>query len=312
MRLDNFDLNLLVALHALLEECNVTRAAERLHLSQPAMSAALRRLRVAFNDDILVAHGKTMVPTSHAQSLAPVVAQALVSMQSLVSSSTVFDPKTSQRLFRIAASDYISTVLISPLLAELEADAPSVRLEITAVNVDSLLMLERGMIDFMLTPEQFLAPHHPKQLLFEERHVVVGWKDNPVFSKPLTEDAYYSCGHIAVEIAGRPSFAEEKLRVGGDRRRIELVASSFTMVPWMLPGTSRLAIMHERLAMVMRPLLPLAFAPLPFAMKPMREMIQFHNARSGDGGLQWMLHRLKRQAAIEKHPERLPNRENID
>ncbi len=298
MRLDNFDLNLLVALHALLEECNVTRAAARLHLSQPAMSAALRRLRIAFNDDILVAHGKTMVPTSHAQSLAPIVAQALVSMQSLVSSSTVFDPLTSQRLFRIAASDYISTVLIAPLLAELEADAPSVRLEITAVSVDSLPMLERGMIDFMLTPEQFLSPIHPKHLLFEERHVVVGWANNPVFSRALTEDAYYSCGHVAVEIAGRPSFAEERLRSGGDRRRIELVASSFTMVPWMLPGTGRLAIMHERLANVMLPILPLAVAPLPFAMAPMREMIQFHNARKTDGGLQWVLQRIKRQAEV--------------
>jgi LysR family transcriptional regulator, nod-box dependent transcriptional activator len=301
MRLDNFDLNLLVALHALLEECNVTRAAERLHLSQPAMSAALRRLRLAFNDDILVAHGKTMVPTSHAQSLAPIVAQALVSMQSLVSSSTVFDPKMSQRLFRIAASDYISTVLISPLLAELETDAPSVRLEIAAVSVDSLPMLERGMIDFMITPEQFLSPTHPKQLLFEERHVVVGWKDNPVFGKPLTERAYYSCGHVAVEIAGRPSFAEERLKLGGDRRRIEVVASSFTMVPWMLPKTRRLGVMHERLAQAMLPILPLAVAPLPFTMAPMREMIQFHNARTSDGGLQWMLQRIKRHVETQSH-----------
>ena len=302
MRLDNFDLNLLVALHALLEECNVTRAAERLHLSQPAMSAALRRLRLAFNDDILVAHGKTMVPTSHAQSLAPIVAQALVSMQSLVSSSTVFDPKTSQRLFRIATSDYLSTVLIAPMLASLQTDAPSVRLEITAVNADSLSMLERGMVDFMLTPEQFLSPSHPKQLLFEERHVVVGWKDNPVFSGPMTENAYYSCGHVAVEIAGRPSFAEERLKAGGDRRRIELVASSFTMVPWMLPGTGRLAIMHERLANVMLPILPLAVARLPFAMAPMREMIQFHSARTSDGGLQWMLERIARRAGVGSGP----------
>jgi LysR family transcriptional regulator, nod-box dependent transcriptional activator len=290
-----------VALHALLEECNVTRAAERLNLSQPAMSAALRRLRLALNDNILVAHGKTMVPTSHAQSLAPIVAQALVSMQSLVSSSTVFDPKTSQRRFKIAASDYISTVLIAPMLASLETDAPSVRLEIIAVSVDSLPMLERGMIDFMVTPEQFLSPVHPKKLLFEERHLVVGWKDNRVFNRPLTEEAYYSCGHVAVEIAGQPSFAEERMRSGGDRRKIEMVASSFTMVPWMLPGTGRLAIMHERLAQVMLPILPLKVAPLPFVMAPMREMIQFHNARASDGGLQWMLNRIVDHAGNESH-----------
>jgi LysR family transcriptional regulator, nod-box dependent transcriptional activator len=299
MRLDKFDLNLLVALHALLEERNVTRAAERLNLSQPAMSAALRRLREAFNDDILVAHGKKMVPTSHAQALAPQVAEAMVRMQSLVSSSTVFDSATSDRMFRIAASDYITTVLIVPLLAALEIEAPFLRIEISAPSNESMSMLAHGAIDFMVTPEQFLSQDHPKLLLFEEQHVVVGWNENPVFNTPLSDESYHSCGHIAVQISNRLSFAESLQRKMGDRRRIEVVASSFTMVPWMLPGTHRLTLMHERLAKVMQARLPLGVAPPPFTIPPMREMVQFHEARAGDGGLQWMLKRLLEQAALD-------------
>lgn len=297
MRLDHFDLNLLVAFHALLETRNVTRAAERLHLSQPAMSAALRRLRTSFNDDILVPHGKKMVPTAHALRLAPLVAQALVAMQALVSSSTMFDPATSQRTFRIAASDYVTIVLITPLLAVLAAEAPSVRVEIMPPSPDSLSLLERGMIDIMVAPEPFLSDDYPKELLYEERYVVVGWAENPVFRQPLTDEAFYGCGHIVVELSQRPSFAEQQLRAMGDRRRVELVASSFATLPWMLPHTMRLGLMHERLARVMLPILPLSMAPLPFPMPLMRQMAQYHHARAGDSGLQWLITKLHQQSA---------------
>lgn len=297
MRLNRFDLNLLVALHALLEEHSVTRAAARLNLTQSAMSAALRRLRESFNDEILIPHGKKMVPTSHAQGLAPLVAQTLINMQSLLSSSMVFDPATSQRTFRIAASDYITAVLVAPLLTELEAVTPGVRVEVMPPSSESVTLLERGTLDFLLTPEQFLAVDHPKQLLFEERHVVVGWDQNPIFSKPLTEEAFYTAGHVAVEISGRPTFAEEVLRERDDRRRIEVVAPSFVLVPFMLPGTHRIAVMHERLAKAMVDKFPLTIVPVPFAFPLMSEMIQYHRARSNDGGLNWLLGKLLAMAA---------------
>ncbi len=296
MRLNKFDLNLLVALQALLEERNVTRAADRLNITQSAMSAALRRLRETFNDEILVAHGKKMVPTSHALGIAPLVEQALVTMQALVSSSTVFDPSTSKRTFRLAASDYITTVLIIPLLAELETDAPGIRLEVIQPNSEINSSLDRGVLDFILTPERFLSANHPKCLLFEERHVIVGWNKNPIFLKPITEEVFLSCGHIVVQIGSTQTYAEEQLKDRGDSRRVEIVASSFTIVPWMLPGTHRIALMHERLAKVMLAKLPLTIAPVPFSLPPMREMIQYHHARSTDGGLQWLLGKLLTKA----------------
>src|SRR5688572_30072281 len=119
MRLDNFDLNLLVAFDALLEERNVTWAARRLNVTQSAMSASLKRLRDSLGDPILVQHGKAMVPTPHALALAPEVARAIATLRSLISAGTAFDPTKSDRCFKIAASDYVTTVLLVPLLRSL-------------------------------------------------------------------------------------------------------------------------------------------------------------------------------------------------
>ena len=127
--------------------------------------------------------------------------------------------------------------------------------------------------------------------------MVVGWKKNPIFKKPLTEDVYHSCGHIVVELGSAQTFAESQLRLRGDHRRIEVVASSFTIVPWMLPNTNRITLMHERLAKAMLPKFPLAMAPLPFDLPAMREMVQYHRAREADGGLKWLINKLVKKAA---------------
>lgn len=299
MRFKRFDLNLLVVLNALLKEQNVSRAAQQLNLSQPAMSAALRRLREYFNDPILVPYGKKMVPTAHAQSLSPMVTSALADIEALISASTVFDPATSQRAFRICASDYVTTVLLTPLLADLAKRAPGLRVEVSSPSAEAAAQLERGEVDFLLTPERFTSKDHPRKLLFEERHVVVGWKGNPVFRGPLTDEAFFAAGHIGVRLSHVQTFAEEELQAFGPRR-IEIIAPSFLAVPWMLPNTQRLAVMHERLARIMVKKLPLTIAPLPFPFPRMREMIQYHTTRESDGGVQWLLKRILELAAVER------------
>lgn len=298
MRFKRFDLNLLLALHVLLKEQSVSRAARQLNLSQPAMSAALGRIREYFNDPILVPYGKKMLPTAHAQGLAPVVAQLLADIDSLVSASTRFDPATSQRTFRVCASDYVTTVLLAPLLANLAKQAPGVRIEVSAPDDEALGKLEQGETDLLLVPESFISKDHPSKLLFEERHVVVGCKKNPIFRAPLTPERFFAASHIAVTLSHMQTFAEEQLRALG-ARRIEVVAPSFLAVPWMLPNTHRLAVMHERLARIMMKKLPLAIAPLPFPFPLMREMTQYHTTRETDDGVQWLLkHMLAHAAAM--------------
>lgn len=291
MRFDNFDLNLLVALDALLDEQSVTRAARRLNLTQSAMSAALARLREALKDDILVPNGRQMLATSHARSLAPAVSEALAGLRTLLSGATAFDPATSTREFTIAASDYVTTVLIAPMLARLKEEAPGIKLRLSLPSSASLSRLVDGHLDFIMTPEKFLSSDHPTKVLFCENHVVIGCKDNPVFRNKMTEEVFYSCGHISVEIVGTKTFIDAALADMGDRRRVEVIAPSFTLVPQMLPGTNLLALMHERLATSFIKMLPLAIAPVPFQVPVMEEMVQYHRARANDPGLMWLLQR---------------------
>src|SRR5690606_16115629 len=130
--------------------------------------------------EILVQHGKKMIPTPHALRLAPEVSAAIAQLRSLISASSAFDPRTSTRQFRIEASDYITTVLLVPLLSVLAREAPGIRLDISLPTEGSSERISNGDIDLLLTPEDFMPPEHPRELLFEERHVVVGWLGNPV------------------------------------------------------------------------------------------------------------------------------------
>jgi LysR family transcriptional regulator, nod-box dependent transcriptional activator len=302
MRFNRLDLNLLVVLDALLRERSVTRAARELHLSQPAMSASLARLRLYFNDELLVSQGKRMLPTAHAQNLAPLVAQALADIEMRIMGAAIFDPATSQRSFSICASDFATVVLLQPLLARLESEAPGVRITISAPAPEALVQLERGEVDFIVSPEQFASKAHPTQLLFEEKHVVVGCRKNPIFKKPLTDESFFEQGQVIMGVGHAQTFAEREMGELNRRRRIDVVCASFLAVPWMLPGTRRIAMMHERLAQLMVKQLPLAIAPLPFEFPMMREIVQYHSARVEDSGMQWLLQALLGQAAAIQRP----------
>ena len=303
MRLDQFDLNLLIAFDVLLRERSVTKAANSLHMTQSAMSAALKRLRESFNDDILVQHGKKMIPTARAIALAPEISATIQSLRNLIASATGFDPAVSARRFRIAASDYITTVLITPLLTRLQQSAPLIEFELLLPGLHSSRAMDDGELDLLLTPQQFLAPDHPSDFLFSERHVVVGCQSNPVLQKPLTLEAFEGCGHVAVEIQGHPVFIEAAVKAAGECRKIEVVASSFLQVPWLLRGTNRLALVHERLAVLLEGPFSLAIADCPINLPAMNETMQYHSARAGDHGLLWLRERL-REAARDSIPLR--------
>lgn len=288
MRLDKFDLNLLVGLDALLDEQSVTRTADRLGLTQSGVSAALARLRTAFQDDLLVQHGKRMIPTPHAQALRPDIKRAIADLRALISRTSHFDPATSSRRFRIAASDYISTVLLAPLAARLSTIAPSVRLDISLPSESNASRMANGDIDLLFSPMQFMHADHPSEILLTERHVAVGWAENDLFTNRLTEEVFYEASHVGVAISGQDTFFESFFKKGRRERNIEVYAPSFLQAPFMLPGTNRICVMHERLARILAGQLPLVISDLPFEVPPMEECIQYHDARQADPGLIWL------------------------
>ncbi len=299
MRFNGLDLNLLLALQVLLEERSVTRAARRLNISQPAMSAALNRLRDYFQDDILVAHGKVMHATPRAEALATPVRKALAELDHLLASSTGFVPATSQRTFRIVASDYIAASVIGPLAQRLTQIAPGLRLEMMLPCEEAAQLVMAGQADLTITPEDFIDPDQPAELLCVEQQRVVGWSGNPALADGRISAADFDrLGHIAVHVGSNrvPSFADRVLERMDRPRRIDITCGCFTLVPWLLRGTQRLAVLHERLARQAALQFPLAVAPLPFEFPEMREMIQYHRARAGDEGLRWLCDQLKAQA----------------
>jgi DNA-binding transcriptional LysR family regulator len=262
------------------------------------MSASLKRLRESFQDDLLVLHGKKMIPTQHALNLAPEVSSALMRLKSLIATSTRFDPATSRRRFRISASDYLTTVLIGRLIELLQVEAPGIRLNLSLPSSQSTARLEAGEIDLLLTPDEFMTSDHPRELLFEERHVIVGWRQNPVMRAPITQATFLNCGHVTVRISNQDTFIEAILLKLFPERRIEVSAQSFIQVPWLLRGTNRLSVMHERLAKVTAPIFDLAIAEPPFPLPVMREMMQSHVARSNDEGLVWLRERIRQFAQM--------------
>jgi len=309
MRYKGLDLNLLYALDVLLEVRNVSRAAERLGLSQSALSAALARLRAYFSDDLLVIDGRRMHPTPYAEQIIVQVRACLATTDTLLATSRSFDPTTAIRTFRIICSDYVVASVFVRVAQHVAATAPGVRLEFVLPDESASERLHRGEIDLLIAPTEFLQSGHPMEELYEETHVVAGWRDNPIFQKPIGEDAFFEACHVAVSVGGHrtASLGDRQIELMRRNRRIDVIVSSFTMIPLMLIGTQRLALMHRRLAEVMSIDLPITFAPLPFALPSMYEMAQYHRARQTDVGLRWLIEEV--QSAARSTPEKYsPNR----
>ncbi len=288
MRLDSFDLNLLVAFEVLLEERSVTRAAARLNVTQPAMSASLKKLRESFQDELLVQQGKQMYPTQRALSLLPEVSEALIRLRGLISGGTAFDPKTSKRCFKIIGSDYISTVLLAPLIRSLQDEGPGIEIDLIMPTANSSAMIASGQADLLISPAEFMIGDHPKELIFEERLVVVGCSSNPALKDQVTMEQFMQAGHVAVRVDGRRSFMEKVLGSTAPDRSVEVTAQGFIQVPWLLQNTQRLAVMHERLAIACAKPFNLRICEPPFELKPMREMMMYHGTRARDEGLSWL------------------------
>jgi len=304
MRFKGLDLNLLLALDVLLDEKSVSRSAERLHLSQPAMSAALRRLREYFNDPILKQHGKRMVSTPHALIIHQELKVVLASVEALISKTAFFDPATTSRKFTITASDYLAQVIFVPLIRNLRNLAPNIQLEIVPPADSTHELLSQGSIDLVILPEQMISDEFPSELLFEDRFVIVGCQSNPVFTQAMTEEAFYTSGHVVVKLGNRRpiSVSDQQLEARKKSRDTDILISSFLLAPEMVVGTDRLTVMHERLANIFATRVPIVTAPLPFSFPSIKEHVQVHSARSNDPGIQYILQKIKEAAITKTNP----------
>lgn len=298
MNLNRLDLNLLVALDALLAERSITKAGQRLHLSPSATSGALARLRDYFGDELLSQIGRRMVPTPLGESLQASVRDCLLHVQATVDTRPRFDPAQSQRRFTLMMSDYVSAVIMPAVLRRLEHDAPGVEIELLA-NQDPAAALERGSTDFLIIPENFILKGHPTEPLFDDDFVCVCWRDNPLVGESLSLEQFLSLSHVVAKIGTErpPTIDAWFFQRFGHVRRIGVVAMTFTAVPHLLVGTNRIALMHRRLAKTYLEMLPLRMLASPCEMPRLIEMIQWHRYRESDPGQAWMRDLLKSASA---------------
>jgi len=294
MRFDRLDLNLLVALDALLSERSVSLAAERICLSQSATSSALGRLRDYFGDDLLVQKGRQMVLTARAEGLVEPVRAVLEQIRSTIAVSPPFDPATSDRTIRIMASDYMAEVLLASAFTDLQDKAPNMRFEIQSLNEALLETLERGFVDLLITIDYAISADHPSQILFEDDYVVVGWNGNPAMAGPMTKELYFELGHVTARFgrARVSAFEDWFMRRQKRQRRIEIIAPSFMSLSGFVIGSNRIATMHRRLAMRATDYLPLTIREMPLEIPPIREAVQWHISSNNDPAIRWMVEHL--------------------
>jgi LysR family nod box-dependent transcriptional activator len=303
MRFKKLDLNLLVALDALLTDKNVTRAGERVFLSQSTMSNALSRLRQYFDDDLLVQVGGRMELTPRAELLKEAVRDVLVRIDTTVAAQPAFDPTASDREFTLFVSDYSMEVLVPGMLALAHQRGCQVRFNLKPQVSQPYRHLERGEADLLIIPENFCSPDHPLDQLFEDRFVCVVWRESPLAQGELTRARYVQARHVSMcpPDGSLPVFDTWLANDHGVTREIALTTYSFSVMPYLVIGTDLIATVHWRLADKLHGLLPIDIRPVPLPMKNLHQAMQWHKYRTRDPGLIW-LRALLREAAAGMGP----------
>lgn len=291
MRFRNLDLNLLAALDQLIRLRSVSRAADELAITQSAMSNALNRLRQYFDDPLLVQVGRRMELTPRAEALSGPVRDILVRIEATVTTPPQFDPATTTRQIGLMVSDYTLHTLVPPFLRRIARAAPGLQVEIRPQQTYPYLQLERGETDLLVAPEIYCSPDHPMRVLLADPFVVVLDEDHPsARAGAIDEAAFLAAEYVTMKppLAGE-SFVSVALRDRGIALRAAVTCYSFAALPDLVRGTARLALLQERLARRMQRMGGIAILPVPFALPPLSQAVQWHRMRGQDPALGWLI-----------------------
>ncbi len=295
MNINKIDLNLLVYFDILLREQNVTRAANFLNITQPAMSNGLRRLRALFDDPLLVRTSKGMVPTERALDLAPRIHEIVAQAQLVVEPEAQFDALRSQRVFRISASDYAESALIPAVLSRLRSDAPSVSLDILTPSDVEVVDVETGKVDLVINRFDVIPQSFHEKTLWTDSFSCLLSRLNPLRHN-FSLETYLEAKHVWVSKTGmgvgvgmnpsdvqRLGWVDEELRKLGHQRQISvftrhyqaamLLAQQHDLIVTLPSRATRLQASNEQIV-VKEPPFPIAHIELKMAWSPLLQ----HNA----------------------------------
>lgn len=301
MNLATLDLNLLVSLDALLQERSVTRAAQLLNLSQPALSASLARLRRHFNDELLFRVGNDYRLTPLAVQLKARSRIALDSAQRVFSAQPDFEPAESVREFSVLISDYGVAVLGDSLVDLLEQEAPLARMRLThntpyAVDRAAETLLST---DVMLLPHGFIIADLPHVDLYRDEWVLVVSADNPDVGAELTVEQLVTMPWVVTyhePTASTP--AARQMRMLGIEPRVQVVTDSFLTVAGLVAGSGRIALLQERLLKRLPLDIGIRSLPCPFEVGPLVEAMWWHPAYQRDPEHLYLRNLVRRAAQL--------------
>jgi DNA-binding transcriptional LysR family regulator len=288
MKLATFDLNLLVVFEAILRERSVTKAGDRLGLSQPAMSHALNRLRWLLKDQLFIRTPEGMVPTPRAEQLAHPIRRALSELQSALDPEE-FIPAQAERHFALAVNNYAAVVLAGPTTAECAALAPNVRLSLRPSGTLNLPeLLDRGELDIAIAAFDPPADRFASHVLVEDRYVAAMRRGHPVTQKKLNLKAFAALSHLVISSSGEDlSFVDAALAAAGCARSISLEA------PYLSAGTilvqsDMVAVLGGQIAQEFRRAYAIELRDLPFESPPLRSIMLWHKRFNDQAAHRWL------------------------
>jgi DNA-binding transcriptional LysR family regulator len=295
------DLHLLVPLNALLLERNVTKAADRLQMGQPAMSAMLAKLRRHFDDPLLIREGRALVLTPLAESLRQPVQTALGAAREVLTAGRSFTPATDQRTFTVMASDYVASVLVLPALLGLSGAAPGVRVNVVSLRSELVELLRSGWCDVLFWPVQLQLPellNFPHALLFTDEFIAVADQANDAIVGPLTADELAGARAVRVNgVAGQRVVSEVKLNEQGLSQPGPVGVESFTLALQAVSGSGLVTLTPRRLFERLGPALGLREVPLATEPLELTVAMFWHPRNMLVPAHQWLRHRLTAVAA---------------
>lgn len=293
------DVSMLRTFDALMRERSVSRAAERLFLSQPAVSASLNRLRRLFDDPLFTRTAHGVVPTPRALALAPRVENVLERLNALLQSARAFDPATSDRIFRMSGSDYIGQLLLPVLARRLSALGSRARVVFEQAQLATLAQrLQKGDLDIAVLPSEWPLARVESDLLYEDHFVFVARRGHPLFAEGVTLESFCEAPQVffGYGASGLEGMTDDILRAMGRERFVQLAVSSFGQLASILEHTDLAAVIPSRVASLHAA--RLSVHPLPFDMPPYKLFMCWNPRTSGDPGLQWLRAELRRAAQV--------------
>lgn len=283
------DLNLLLTLEALLAEQNVTKAAARLHLSQPAVSAQLNRLRDMFDDPLLIPARRGMTPTAKALELIVPMRESLDKLRHTLQSHKDFYPERANLTVTISCTDYTQAAIVMPLVLALRQRAPGVRIAARPYNpLQFEQQLASGEVDIAIASPDATKAHLRSCHLFDETYVLIGRHGHPALKENLTIEEFVELEHVIVSPSGG-SFTtpiDDALATFGHKRNVVMSAATFMFVPQIVSVSDLVALVPRRLLLAQPQ--QLAVTELPWLAEQFNVSLVWHERSHGHAGHRWV------------------------